>query len=551
MSTNAFQSTKAMQVCMAFCLFLLFSLPAHAATLYLQTASPYLSVASWLDVHDSHDDNLLPAQLPAEGWHRYDKPHLQEGLSTRSRWFRLQINNTGAETSRILQFKRASFAHIYLYSQTKQGNTLFREAGSASALQRGDAEVPGYGFRLHIPSGLSEHVFRVSSDFPLNSPVILGNSNDMMRHAQNSAGFFGSALGIIGGALFALFTMGHLSTSLRLIFISFIGGITFLAMTDRGVFGTWWLNFPNSQPLFLLLSTILLSVLHIWLYAAVVTALKLKNNTLSKHLLNLLTVLMSILLLTLVLPTKWVVISVLLVPITTSLVVLGLMIWHQRKIPHKPPAISYLLYIASLNAGLQVMITCNQAGWLLGAFEPYQLLLVGHIVLMPLLLLALKHARPTTTFREHISSLKPAHGSVIKKHASITTPINKTITVLIVEDNEWVRQVLSGLLQKLGCQTLTATNGQEALDLQNTETIDLVLMDCDMPILDGISATQLWRQNEADHGRAGIPILAVTAHVSADMRQQAEEAGMNDFIAKPVDLRLLRRALQRWAPQYH
>lgn len=544
MSAHSLLTTKAMLLSMAFCLCILLSLPLKAAVLPLHETSANQSVTPWLSIHNTVDDSILPAQLARTGWQPYNRPLLHVGLTTHSQWFRLQINNTGAETTRILQFKRAAFAHIYLYSQTKQGDVLFREAGSASAQQRGDADVPGYGFRLHIPTGFSEHIFRVQSDFPLNSPVVLGTSNEMLRGAQNSAGFFGAALGIVGGSLLALFSIGRISLSLRLIFSFFIAGIIFLAMTDRGVFGTWWLNFPNSQPLYLVLNSLLLSALHVWLYASILMALRLKPNAVSKHLLALLASIMLVLLITLTLPTHWAAISALFVPLAASICAATILLWHKRHFQPAPTAIRHVTTAALLNSLLQGILLLNQTSWLLGGFEPYQLHLAGHILLLPWLILALKNAQPLPIPAKQ-PPIQPA--KVLPRQRNNDMPP----TVLIVEDNEWVRQVLSGLLKKLGCNTLIAYNGEEALHFQDQRNIDLVLMDCDMPVLDGISATQLWRQYEAGLGLPNTPILAVTAHVSADMRQQTQEAGMNDFLAKPVDLRLLRRALQRWVPNYN
>jgi CheY-like chemotaxis protein len=541
MSAHRLLHTKAMLLSMAFCFCSLLSLPLKAAVLQLHETSANQSVIPWLSIHETVDDSILPAQLAQTGWQPYDKPLLHVGLTTHNQWFRLQINNTGAETIRILQFKRAAFAHIYLYSQTKQGDVLFREAGSASAQQRGDADVPGYGFRLHIPAGFSEHVFRVQSDFPLNSPLVLGTSNEMLRGAQNSAGFFGAALGIVGGSLLALFSIGRIGLSLRLIYSFFIAGIIFLAMTDRGVFGTWWLNFPNSQPLYLVLNALLLSALHVWLYASILMRLRLKPNTISKHLLALLASIMLALLITLTLPTQWAAISALFVPLGASICAATILLCHKRYFQPAPTAMRHVTTVAALNVLLQGLLLVNQTSWLLGGFEPYQLHLIGHILLLPWLILALKNARPVAVPAKH----PPTKTQPLQR--SIDTPP----TVLIVEDNEWVRQVLAGLLKKLGCNTLIAYNGEDALHFQHQRNIDLVLMDCDMPVLDGISATQLWRQYEAGLGLPNTPILAVTAHVSADMRQQTHEAGMNDFLAKPVDLRLLRRALQRWVPGYH
>ena len=121
--------------------------------------------------------------------------------------------------------------------------------------------------------------------------------------------------------------------------------------------------------------------------------------------------------------------------------------------------------------------------------------------------------------------------------------------VLVVEDNPWVQQVLTGLLLKLGCQPHSVGDGQQALTCLKQQHFDLVLMDCDLPGLDGISTAQLWRTEASKHrfaSSADIPIVAITAHVSAAYETQAREAGMNDFLQKPIDMRTLHELLQRW-----
>jgi two-component system sensor histidine kinase/response regulator len=120
-------------------------------------------------------------------------------------------------------------------------------------------------------------------------------------------------------------------------------------------------------------------------------------------------------------------------------------------------------------------------------------------------------------------------------------------SILLVEDNEINREVASEMLQDAGIRVTTAEHGQQALDrLVAGELFDLVLMDMQMPVLDGIAATEAIRALPAHHA---LPIVAMTANVMATDRQRCLDVGMNDFVAKPIDADQLWGALLRWMPQ--
>ncbi len=125
--------------------------------------------------------------------------------------------------------------------------------------------------------------------------------------------------------------------------------------------------------------------------------------------------------------------------------------------------------------------------------------------------------------------------------------------VLAVEDNAVNAMVIQTLLKKLGLQVTLVTDGQQALDAialgQGHEKYDLVLMDVQMPVMDGYTATKLIRQFEAQHGLARMPIVALTANAFEEDRNNCLAAGMDDFLAKPVSVTALRSALQRRVPQ--
>jgi CheY-like chemotaxis protein/HPt (histidine-containing phosphotransfer) domain-containing protein len=115
--------------------------------------------------------------------------------------------------------------------------------------------------------------------------------------------------------------------------------------------------------------------------------------------------------------------------------------------------------------------------------------------------------------------------------------------VLIADDNFINQQVASQILEKLGCKVEIACNGQEAIDMHALKPYDLILMDCQMPVLDGYRATKAIRAQEAD---VHTPIIALTAFTMQGERDQCVAAGMDDFLAKPIRLGTMREALSRW-----
>ena len=116
--------------------------------------------------------------------------------------------------------------------------------------------------------------------------------------------------------------------------------------------------------------------------------------------------------------------------------------------------------------------------------------------------------------------------------------------VLLVEDNPVNRAVALGMLSELGCDVVVATNGQEAVDFTATRQFDAVLMDCEMPVLDGFAATAAIQARE--QGRTRLPIIALTANAIDGDRERCMEAGMHDYISKPVTLESLHASLVKW-----
>lgn len=111
--------------------------------------------------------------------------------------------------------------------------------------------------------------------------------------------------------------------------------------------------------------------------------------------------------------------------------------------------------------------------------------------------------------------------------------------ILLVEDNEMNRDMLSRRLERKGYAVMVAVDGQEGVAKARTEAPDLILMDMSLPVLDGWEAT---RQLKADAATRPIPIIALTAHAMASDEQKAREAGCDDFDTKPIELpRLLQK----------
>lgn len=122
--------------------------------------------------------------------------------------------------------------------------------------------------------------------------------------------------------------------------------------------------------------------------------------------------------------------------------------------------------------------------------------------------------------------------------------------VLVVEDNATNRIVIRSMLNKMGLQVAMAEDGQQGVRaVQGEQTFDLVLMDIQMPVMDGRSATQAIREWERQQQRAHLPIIALTADAYEADRQQALAAGMNDFLAKPILYDALQAVLLRCLPQ--
>lgn len=121
------------------------------------------------------------------------------------------------------------------------------------------------------------------------------------------------------------------------------------------------------------------------------------------------------------------------------------------------------------------------------------------------------------------------------------------LRVLLVEDNTVNRMVAEQLLRVFECEVRNAADGEQALLALREGGVDVVLMDCQMPVLDGYAATRHWRAEEIERGCTRLPIIAMTANAMAGDRERCLQAGMDDYLSKPITRTTLHALLQRWA----
>ena len=123
--------------------------------------------------------------------------------------------------------------------------------------------------------------------------------------------------------------------------------------------------------------------------------------------------------------------------------------------------------------------------------------------------------------------------------------MKKDRTIMVVEDYDDTRLLLKQWLEGLGYAVLEATNGQEAVDIADRECPDLILMDLDLPILDGIAATQRIRQKPQ---LERVPIVAVTAYPMSYSHVKAFAKGCDEYMRKPIDMAELEELVNRYLP---
>ena len=119
-------------------------------------------------------------------------------------------------------------------------------------------------------------------------------------------------------------------------------------------------------------------------------------------------------------------------------------------------------------------------------------------------------------------------------------------TVLLVEDNAVNAFISAASLESMGVASVHAANGNEAVNLYRERRFDAVLMDCEMPVMDGFAATRMIREFEASSGQARTPIIALTANALTGDREHCLRQGMDDYLSKPIELRQLGVLVAKW-----
>jgi CheY-like chemotaxis protein len=114
--------------------------------------------------------------------------------------------------------------------------------------------------------------------------------------------------------------------------------------------------------------------------------------------------------------------------------------------------------------------------------------------------------------------------------------------ILLVEDNEMNRDMLSRRLTKRGFEVIVAVDGQQGIDMARQEKPDIILMDMSLPVVDGWGAARVLKSEAATRG---IPLVALTAHAMAGDREKAMEAGCDDYDTKPIDMQRLLEKIGR------
>lgn len=122
-----------------------------------------------------------------------------------------------------------------------------------------------------------------------------------------------------------------------------------------------------------------------------------------------------------------------------------------------------------------------------------------------------------------------------------------TLRLLVAEDDPLSQQVIQGMLNRLGMTAEVVNNGREAVEAVRAHDYDLILMDCEMPEMDGFEAARAIRALETEQSRTPVPIIALTAHILREHRERSQAADMDAHVPKPVELAVLREVISRFA----
>ncbi|MBD2178924.1 response regulator [Pseudanabaena sp. FACHB-1998] len=148
-----------------------------------------------------------------------------------------------------------------------------------------------------------------------------------------------------------------------------------------------------------------------------------------------------------------------------------------------------------------------------------------------------------------ISSSKQASDRSVEASLHLvneSSPESLPIKILLAEDNLVNQKVALRVLKHLGYQADVVTNGLEVIQAIASKTYDLILMDIQMPDMDGLEATEYIRQQELENQSSPIAIVAITANATHDDQYICRKAGMNDYISKPIQIEKLKNILQKY-----
>lgn len=148
------------------------------------------------------------------------------------------------------------------------------------------------------------------------------------------------------------------------------------------------------------------------------------------------------------------------------------------------------------------------------------------------------------SFRAALAQQRQVHPLLVTQHVLTGHGERRTRRALLVEDNEVNQIIAKGALRRLGITADVTNNGEEAIDAVRDNHYDFILMDCDMPVMDGFEATRIIREWEIDRGER-TTIIALTASDGEECRQQCLQAGMDDFMQKPFRADQLQTILER------
>lgn len=158
-----------------------------------------------------------------------------------------------------------------------------------------------------------------------------------------------------------------------------------------------------------------------------------------------------------------------------------------------------------------------------------------------------KPIRQSALFNNILKLFSQETFPVVRKiESKISAAGKRKERILVVEDNLINQKVAVGMLKKFGFDSTVVNNGQEAVDILQQEHFDLVFMDCNMPVMDGFSATEAVRSNET--GSEHTTIIAMTANAMQGDRERCMDVGMDDYVTKPIKKDSLTEVLQRWLP---